>query len=202
MKSLILRTSESTIKIDNIGADACIDVQSKPPALNLGGLISVIHRDFDCDAVKASGPIKIAADGTDFPAGYTGTDHVAVRFPDGTIYAAHSIGSPGDNTKPMTQQECVEACKNLSLLGLKWELASRGEAFAITDDTRCNPCVDTNLFPGIKPKWHWTRTAYVTEEYPAGSPSIAWDVDFSYGLVDADLRGDLGFAFAVSRPGQ
>ena len=64
------------------------------------------------------------------------------------------------------------------------------------DDTRHEPAIDTSLFPGVLPRWHWTSTPC------AWSSASAWSVDFSLGGVSSNLRDSHGFALAVRRAGQ
>ncbi|HDS1654953.1 TPA: DUF1566 domain-containing protein [Stenotrophomonas maltophilia] len=64
------------------------------------------------------------------------------------------------------------------------------------DDTRHEPAIDTSLFPGVLPRWHWTSTPC------AWSSASAWLVSFGNGHVGVSPRYDLGFALAVRRAGQ
>ena len=141
--------------------------------------------------------IKILEDGSELPADSTRTDHVAVQdAATGLTWLVESIGKSAD--EGMSQQDCVKACAKLDTLGFKdWRLPTRSELSGLIDETRIEPAIDTSIFPRVKPRWHWTSTAY------AGNPSAsAWFVNFGYGFVTYDRRDYYGFALAVRRSGQ
>ncbi|MCF5091163.1 DUF1566 domain-containing protein [Stenotrophomonas sp. PA-6-5C] len=144
----------------------------------------------------ATSHTKLFADGTSAAGSDPRTDHVAViDHSTGLMWAVKSIGdNDGD---PMSQADCEKACSELRLLGHDdWRLSSRTELAALVDDTRHEPAIDTALFPGVLPRWHWTSTA------AAWSSASAWLVSFYGGLVDYNPRYDYGFALAVRRAGQ
>ena len=148
--------------------------------------------------------IKVGADGTHYPPGDTRTDHVAaIDAATGTMYCVTSLGeSDAEPDESMTQQQCIERCQGFRLLGFgDWTLASRNEAAWIIDDTHRAPAVDPEIFPGIKPDWHWTSTALMNRDGTA-SASVAWSVGFGYGFVLNYYRSGNGFALAVRRSGQ
>ena len=148
--------------------------------------------------------IKVGADGSHYPPGDTRTDHVAaIDVATGTMYCVTSLGESDDAPdETMTQQQCIERCQGLRLLGFDdWALASRNESAWIIDDTHRAPAVDTEIFPGIKPDWHWTSTALMNRDGTA-SASVAWYVFFYYGSVSYYHRDYDGFALAVRRSGQ
>ena len=174
--------------------DACRDLPGTPAAP--AALLSL--------APSARQWIKVGADGSHYPPGDTRTDHVAaIDVATGLMYCVTSLGESDDAPdESMTQQQCIKRCQDLRLLGFNdWALASRNEAAWIIDDTRRAPAVDRDIFPGIKPDWHWTSTALMNRDGTA-SASGAWLVDFSKGGV-SDYRRDFdGFALAVRRSGQ
>jgi len=144
----------------------------------------------------ATGHTKLFADGTSAVGSDPRTDHVAViDHATGLMWAVKSIGdSDGD---PMSQADCEKACSELRLLGFDdWRLPIRTELAALVDDTRHEPAIDTSLFPGVLPRWHWTSTP------AAWSSASAWFVDFNNGDVGLDHRDNDGFALAVRRAGQ
>ncbi|MGN6520853.1 MAG: Lcl domain-containing protein [Dokdonella sp.] len=143
-------------------------------------------------------PIKVLADGTHCAPGDTRTDHVAVLLPAaGIMVHPVSLGAGGDDPL-QNHAACEGACRDLRVLGHSdWQLASREDWNHILDLTRHDPAVDPNLYPGIKPRWHWTSTA------AAWSASSAWFVLAGGGGVDYGPRdSDVGFALAVRRVGQ
>jgi len=144
-----------------------------------------------------TGHTKLFADGTSAAGTDPRTDHVAViDHATGLMWAVKSIG--GSDGDPMSQPDCEKACIELRLLGHDdWRLPTRAELVALVDDTRHEPAIDTALFPGVLPRWHWTSTA------AAWSSASAWVVNFYCGGVDDYLpRYDGGFALAVRRAGQ
>lgn len=146
----------------------------------------------------AAGHTKVLADGEHLPSDSIRTDHVAViDHGTGLMWAVHSLGNRDDNDDTITQEQCIERCRDLRLLGFDdWRLPTRSELAALIDDTRPEPAINTNLFPGVKPAWHWTSTER------AGSSASAWGVIFSYGLVFGYHRDSSGFALAVRAAGQ
>jgi len=144
----------------------------------------------------ATGHTKLFADGTSAAGNDPRTDHVAViDHATGLMWAVKSIGdSDGD---PMSQADCDKVCRELRLLGYDdWGMPTRAELAALVDDTRHEPAIDTSLFPGVLPRWHWTSTPC------AWSSASAWGVSFDDGGVDGGRRDDGGFALAVRRAGQ
>lgn len=149
-------------------------------------------------------PLKILADGTFLKPGDQRTDHAGVLLPAaGIIVHPHSLGLPNGN--PLKNHDaCVAACRDLRVLGFDdWELARREDWNHVLDLTRCDPAVDKNLFPGIKPRWHWTATECAWGDRDAsGRSPCAWGVLASLGFVYGYHRGYDGFALAVRRVGQ
>ncbi|UYK82278.1 DUF1566 domain-containing protein [Xanthomonas sacchari] len=141
---------------------------------------------------------KIAADGKRLPEGDTRTDHAAViDNTTGLMWSARSCGDPENEDDGISQEHCIERCKQLALLGHKdWRLPTRAELVGLIDDTRHEPAIDTDAFPGVKPQWHWTSTP------AAWSSASAWCVNFDSGLVVSAHRRYDGFALAVRRAGQ
>jgi len=144
---------------------------------------------------------KLLADGTQLPADSDRTDHVAViDHSAGLTWTVESLGSTEDADDGITQEACVQRCRDLSLLGHSdWRLPTRTELAALVDDTRYKPAIDTSVFPRVKPRWHWTSTSLAEE---AGSSASAWYVSFGGGGVSDVLRYGYGFALAVRRAGQ
>ncbi|XNX69795.1 DUF1566 domain-containing protein [Stenotrophomonas maltophilia] len=144
----------------------------------------------------STGHTKLFADGASAAGTDSRTDHVAViDHATGLMWAVKSIGdSDGD---PMSQADCEKACRELRLLGYDdWGMPTRAELAALVDDTRHEPAIDTSLFPGVLPRWHWTSTSC------AWSSASAWGVGFSLGNVSSYPRYSNGFALAVRRAGQ
>ena len=145
---------------------------------------------------EATGHTKLFANGDSADGSDPRTDHVAViDHATGLMWAIKSIGdSDGD---PMSQADCEKACSELRLLGYDdWGMPTRAELAALVDDTRHEPAIDTSLFPGVLPRWHWTSTP------AAWSSASAWIVSFYFGGVGSNPRSGYGFALAVRRAGQ
>lgn len=135
-----------------------------------------------------SGHTKILADGTRLPAGSDRTDHEAViDHATGLMWAVKSTGG-------VSQGVCEQRCRAMTLLGFDdWHLPTRAELAALVDDSWHVPAIDTNLFPGVLPRWHWTSTPTFW------AISSAWGVDFYDGSVDGFLLAATGYALAVRR---
>ena len=150
------------------------------------------------EVANATGHTKILADGTALPDGSDRTDHVAIiDHSTGLMWAVESLGSIDDSNAGISQEACEARCRELTLLGHNdWHLPTRSELAALVDDTHHEPAIDTNLFPYVKPRLHWTSTPC------AWSSASAWCVYFGYGDVDLSRRGYHGFALACRRAGQ
>ena len=149
------------------------------------------------------GHTKIFADGTRAPANNPRTDHVAViDHSTGLMWAVESLGNPRKENEGLPQEKCEKRCAELRLLGHEdWRLPRHGELSGLVDITRREPAIDTNLFPRVLPRWHWTTTPLVDSDGSA-SASGAWYVLFYDGYVDYSHRDYNGFALAVRRSGQ
>lgn len=141
---------------------------------------------------------KVFADGSVGEDGDDRTDHVGVLDRNtGLMWSVESLGDPDDADDGITQEHCIERCRELRLLGFdNWRLPTRTELASLIDDTRHEPAIDTNFFPRVKSRWHWTSTPC------AGSSASAWLVYFYYGYVYLNHRDSYGFALAVRRVGQ
>ena len=173
-------------------ATADIIIRHREPAM------TVLAVDGFAAAPQASDFTKVLADGTRLPAGSTLTNHVAViDHSTGLMWSVESLSSKDDADEGMTHEACEARCRELTLLSVNdWRLPTRAELAGLVDDTRHEPAIDTSLFPGVKPRWHWTSTPC------AWSSASAWLVHFYGGYVGYSLRGGLGFALAVRRAGQ
>jgi hypothetical protein len=141
---------------------------------------------------------RVLADGQYLKPDSDRTDHHAViDHSTGLMWSVESLGDPSDENDGITQEHCIERCKQLRLLGYDdWRLPTRTELAALVDDTRHEPAIDTSLFPHVKPRWHWTSTP------AAWSSSAAWGVFFDDGGVSYGRRSLSGFALAVRRASQ
>ena len=141
---------------------------------------------------------KVFADGTLGEAEDARTDHVAViDHTTNLMWSIESLGDPDAADDGITQEHCIERCRESRLLGFdNWELPTRIQLAGLVDDTRHEPAIDTSFFPRVKPRWHWTSTPC------AWSSASAWFVNFSYGDVYGSRRSYDGFALAVRRVGQ
>jgi len=95
--------------------------------------------------------------------------------------------------KPVTHKAAKQACKELRLGGFEdWTLPSREQLLTLVDDTKHDPCINTQAFPSCKSAWYWTSTAY------APSPAdCAWCVSFYVGVAGSDYRVILSRVRAV-----
>jgi len=141
--------------------------------------------------------IRIGANGQQLEG--AGNDHVAVFLPDfGLTFTARPI-----NKGEASQYDLEKLAAEFTLPGHgKFGLPEIDELSLLIDYTRRSPAINTDYFLDIPNDWLWSKTGYVTDAHPAGSPSVAWFVNFHYGFVYAYNRNNRGFALAVSRPGQ
>jgi hypothetical protein len=197
--------SQITIETD----DSRIVIHTQRPAdtrigmSTLGLPESAAHRWLALKAGEAKAAafpryIKVDANGERLPANSSRTDHVAViDTTTGLMWAVESLGSQDDADKGINQEACTKRCADLRLLGFDdWRLPTRTELAALIDDCQHEPAIDTDAFPRVKPRWHWTSTP------AAWSSASAWLVYFLNGIVDFNHRFDDGFALAVRRAGQ
>ncbi|MEJ2790124.1 MULTISPECIES: DUF1566 domain-containing protein [unclassified Pseudoxanthomonas] len=140
---------------------------------------------------------KVLADDTEVSAEDPRDTHVAViDHHAGLMWSVESLGDPNDEDSGMSQDKCVELAREYTLLGYEdWFLPTRAQLASLVDDTRHEPAIDTNLFPRVKPRWHWTSTPC------AWSSASAW-LGFYGGSVGDSHRYGSGFALAVRRVGQ
>ncbi|WP_414486313.1 DUF1566 domain-containing protein [Stenotrophomonas maltophilia] len=172
------------------------EIQFALSQASITNLIELAADPVVSDSLVVTGHTKLFADGTSAAGSDPRTDHVAViDHSTGLMWAVKSIGdSDGD---PMSHADCEKACSGLRLLGHDdWRLPTRAELSALVDESRHEPAIDTALFPGVLPRWHWTSTA------AAWSSASAWFVLFGGGHVGSDPRYSYGFALAVRRAGQ
>jgi len=150
------------------------------------------------DGVAVPRFTKVRSDGALIAAGDSRTDHVAViDHTTGLMWSIESLGDPADADDGITQERCIERCQELRLLDHEdWRLPTRAELAGLIDDTRHEPAIDTEFFPRVKSRWHWTSTP------AAWSSASAWYVDFDDGYVYYLRRYCNGFALAVRRAGQ
>ena len=73
-----------------------------------------------------------------------------------------------------------------------WRMGDDKELEPIIDRSRHNPACDPDVFFWIKPDWYWT-----SRRWSPDPSSGAWSLDFYYGLVYADYRGNECFVLAV-----
>ena len=140
--------------------------------------------------------IKIGAGGPPLAAAST-EEHVAVQLYDhGLMFTATNVA------ENVPHAECEAACKACTVGGFTdWRMPTSHELMLLIDHSRRSPAIDSNLFPRVLPRWHWTSTPLVKTDSTASS-SDAWLVSFYDGSVDGLNRSLNGFALAVRRAGQ
>lgn len=103
-----------------------------------------------------------------------------------TVFPLSAMGDKYNN--PMTYDEAVEYCKNLTFAGFEdWRLPTLNELLSITDDSRYNPAINKafkNIVYETNDKgeksygWYWSSTRY------AGGSSNVWLVFFMGGDIN------------------
>jgi len=73
--------------------------------------------------------------------------------------------------KDVTHEQALEK------LSEGWRLPTVQELFSLTDHSREDPAIDTDVFPGTESDWYWTSTPC------AWNDTAVWVVDFDYGYV-------------------
>jgi hypothetical protein len=79
-------------------------------------------------------------------------------------------------TKETTLNQSITYCKKLKLGGYTdWRLPTIKELNTIVDYNRCNPAIDSDLFPNTPPLTYWTSTI---RQIHAG---YNWVIEFATG---------------------
>ena len=184
---------ELTAPLPEAAIDSVLDLAQARARKAEAAVLNTIH-----GSANMPRHTRIAADGTHLPASDTTTPHVAViDHTTGLMWSVDSLGNPEDADEGLPHAECEKRARDRRLLNFNdWRLPTRTELAGLVDDTCHAPAIDTALFPGVKPRWHWTSTP------AAWSSSDAWSVYFDLGDVDSNRRDGGGFALAVRRVGQ
>lgn len=77
-----------------------------------------------------------------------------------------------------------------------WRLPTRVELLTLVDDTRCDPAIDTDAFPGTPSEYLWTGT-----DYAGAKKNYAWVVHFHCGSSDIGYRYDASYRVRAVRGG-
>jgi hypothetical protein len=124
-------------------------------------------------------------------------DYPSPRFidnKDGTVFDTwHNIylvtlphtDLPNHFKEAMPWEEAKIACQELTFAGHKgWVLQSPVQGFSLVKNNASGPQIDTALFKDTKEAGYWTN------EEVAWSKSLVRIVDYDYGYVDYDSKGD------------
>lgn len=80
--------------------------------------------------------------------------------------------------------------------GKPWRLPRLQELLSIVDKSRCNPAIDTDIFPGTPGSPFWSAPP------EAGEPTYAWGVNFDYGYIDyGSEHNSAGYRVRLVRSG-
>ena len=115
---------------------------------------------------------------------------VTAGAPNGESYTDNGDGTVTDNVTGLMWQQAVPStnytwanaaayCPTLTLAGHSdWRLPSVIELVSIVDLGQSSPSINGTYFPNTPAYWFWSSSPV------AGSPSLAWDVNFSFGNTD------------------
>jgi hypothetical protein len=136
---------------------------------------------------------KLAADGSDLPAG--ATDHKAVRI-EHSMLVLPLIVTAHHAPKEMTWKAAKKWAESLDINGWSWRLPTVEEAMFIPDRSKY-PAIDVSFFPDFDGyEWIWTST--VDAEDPS---DYAWIVYLRNGGVSRGLQTHR-YAVRAVRAGQ
>lgn len=101
-----------------------------------------------------------------------------------------------DDSVVRSWEAAISYCEGLSLAGqTDWRLPNVKELASLTDESRFNPVIDLEVFPGAKASQYWSSTA---EDHSA---ECAWQVHFDGGDVNTNLKSCIVYTRCV-RGGQ
>ncbi len=75
-------------------------------------------------------------------------------------------------------------CFSLSLSGGGWRLPSMKELLTLVDETRKNPALDPQFFPGTM----WMHYFWSSSSYAFSPANSAWNVSFSDGITATNSK--------------
>jgi hypothetical protein len=67
-----------------------------------------------------------------------------------------------------------------------WRLPNKNELESLVERRCYNPAINATFFPNTPSSWFWSASPY------AGGPGYAWYVNFGYGSVGNNVKGDAG----------
>ena len=84
-------------------------------------------------------------------------------------------------TENLTHEEALNNAERVARkTGLPWRVPTIDELVGLIDWTRTSPA---SAFPDMPETWFWSSSPYV------GSSSLAWFVNFNFGVVNYSSRG-------------
>jgi hypothetical protein len=107
----------------------------------------------------------------------------------GLIWQKCSAGQNNDSTcsgsaSSYTWNAALEYCKTPQLYFTDWRLPNVKELKSLTDISRYNPAINTDLFPGTIAAGYWSSNT------DTNSPDVAQYVDFGYGYAHPSSKSN------------
>jgi hypothetical protein len=102
-------------------------------------------------------------------------------------YAPACSGKSGSSSTAgdaCSWDDAKKFCAGLSLAGGGWRLPTEAELESLVDDSRTDPAIDLNAFPGTPSSYFWSSSPR------AGSAGYAWGVYFYYGYSSSYVADD------------
>ncbi|MCP5495272.1 MAG: DUF1566 domain-containing protein [Leptospiraceae bacterium] len=105
-------------------------------------------------------------------------------------YGQNNDSSCTGNASKLNLNDSMNYCKELNLIGRKWELPNVYELFTIVNFGKSNPSIDTTFFPNIPN--NFSEINYFTKNYiDFGDNNISsWIINFYYGNIGSSMNGE------------
>ena len=108
------------------------------------------------------------------------------------MWQKDTAGDEVGDYKPMTWEEALAYCENLSLGGYTdWRLPTLKELRSLVDYETNNPAINTGFFPSTPLAGYWSATTYIND------PVTAWSIVFDHDDVVKSDKSTVYYVRAV-----